>query len=416
MRTIFKNAAQIVTVSTKGKNLKRGADMKDISVLTSHSIIAENGKIVDIIPTESMSGVKFDNEIDLKGKVILPGLVECHTHTAFAGSRASEFRMKLNGTGYEEIASKGGGINYTVSAVRNSSKESLKRITHQRVKHFVSQGITSLEIKSGYGLDFENEIKLLEVINEVNQECGIDIYATFLGAHTFPVEYKNDRRGYLNKIINEMLPYVARQNIATFCDAFCEITAFQPEEVREIFKAASGLGLKLKLHSEQFNNIGGLEVGTESGVLSIDHLEVINDEDIRKLATTEIAAVLLPGVSFFLNYGFAPARKIIDNGGIVALSTDFNPGSSHISNFHLIMSIAALKMKMTIEEVISAVTINAAKALGISDRTGSIEIGKNADFSVFNCEDYSEIVYSIGSNLYEMTIKEGKIIYSSSGD
>ena len=416
MRILLKNASQIVTVDTKGSNLKRGKDMNEISPLSGHSIIIENDKIADIIPSSSESAHVFDNEIDLSGKVVLPGLVECHTHTAYAGSRANEFRMKLRGVSYEEIAEMGGGINSTVSAVRNSTKQDLKNLTHKRVKNFIRQGITSLEIKSGYGLNFENEIKLLEVINEVAQESDIDIYATYLGAHTIPPEYKSDRRGYINSITREMIPYIAKEKLATFCDAFCETTAFTPEEVREIFNAASIIGLKLKLHSEQFNNIGGLDLGIEMGVLSIDHLEVIKNDDIPRLASHDIVAVLLPGVSFFLNYGFAPARGIIDANGIVALSTDFNPGSSHISSFNLIMSLAALKMKMSVEEVISAVTINSAKALGINNLTGSIEPGKKADFSVFDTDDYSDIIYSVGSNLNVMTIKNGKIIYQKSGE
>ena len=351
--------------------------------------------------------------IDVSGKTVLPGLVECHTHTAFAGSRADEFRQKLNGIGYEEIAKKGGGINTTVQAVRSSSFEELVNIIKPRIEHFISQGITTLEIKSGYGLNFENERKLLQIINFLNEIYPIEIVPTFLGAHTFPKEFKDNRKGYVDEIINKMIPHFAEQKLAEFCDGFCEATAFSSNEIDEIFTCADKHGLKLKLHTEQFNSIGGFDVALKHKAVSVDHLEVIKDEDIPKLGKSDTVAVLLPGVSFFLNHQYAPARKLIEQNAIVALATDFNPGSSHISSLSLIMSIAALKMKMTIEETISAVTINSAKALCREKSIGSIEIGKKADFAVFNTTDYADIVYSIGSNLNCMTIKDGIIIYQN---
>ncbi len=251
----------------------------------------------------------------------------------------------------------------------------------------------------------------LQVINFLNEIYPIDIVPTFLGAHTFPPENKNDHRVYVDEIINKMIPHFAEQRLAEFCDGFCEATAFSANEIDEIFSAADKHELKLKLHTEQFNPIGGLEVALKHKAVSVDHLEVIKDEDIPKLGKSDTVAVLLPGVSFFLNHTYAPARKLIDQNAIVALATDYNPGSSHISSLSLIMSIAALKMKMTIEETISAVTINSAKALGREKSTGSIEIGKKADFAVFDTLDYSDIVYSVGSNLNCMTIKGGKLIY-----
>ncbi len=343
----------------------------------------------------------------------MPGLVECHTHTAFAGSRADEFRQKLSGVGYEEIAKKGGGINTTVKAVRSSSFEELVNVIKPRIENFISQGITTLEIKSGYGLNFENERKLLQVINFLNENYPIDIIPTFLGAHTFPPEYKNDHLAYVDKIINKMIPYFAEQKLAEFCDGFCEATAFSANEIDEIFSAANRHGLKLKLHTDQFNSIGGLNVALKHNAVSVDHLEVIKDDDIPKLGSSDTVAVLLPGVSFFLNHTYAPARKLIEQNAIVALATDYNPGSSHISSLSLIMSLAALKMKMTIEETISAVTINSAKALCREKSVGSIEIGKKADFAVFDTLDYADIVYSIGRNLNCMTIKNGKVVYQN---
>ncbi len=413
MLTLLKNPAQIVTVDTNGKQFKKGNEMNSLEVLTDHSIVIEDARIKDILPTGKSVRKKFDAVIDLTGKTILPGLIDCHTHTAFAGSRANEFRLKLKGATYEEIAKSGGGINNTVQSIRKSSFEELIKIIRPRINYFISQGVTTLEIKSGYGLSFYDEIKLLQVINFFKNESKIDIIPTFLGAHTIPPEYKNDPSKYVSIIIDEMLPFISEKRLALFCDAFCEKTAFSASEVDHIFSAAKERGFALKLHSEQFNNIGGVDIAIKHKVTSIDHLEVISDEDLAKLAETEIVSVLLPGVSFFLGYGFAPARKIIDNGGIVALSTDYNPGSSHISNLNLIMSLACLKMNMTVEETIAAVTINAAKALKVENETGSIEIGKKADFAIFETGDYSDIVYNVAKNLNCITIKNGAIIYKS---
>jgi len=413
MKTLLFNPASIVTVNTSGKNYKRGNELNDIGCLFEYSVIIEDDLIKDILPTSSVDKNKFEKVIDVSDKTILPGLVECHTHTAFAGSRADEFRQKLSGVGYEEIAKRGGGINTTVQAVRSSSLEELVNLIKPRVEHFISQGITTLEVKSGYGLNFENERKLLQVIKFLNEIYQIDIVPTFLGAHTFPIEFKVDRQGYVDEIINKMIPHFAEQQLAEFCDGFCEATAFSSNEIDEIFYAADKYGLKLKLHTEQFNSIGGLDVALKHKAVSADHLEVIKDEDIPKLGSSDTVSVLLPGVSFFLNHTYAPARKLIEQNAIVALATDYNPGSSHISSLSLIMSIAALKMKMTIEETISAVTINSAKALCREKIIGSIEIGKKADFAVFNTSDYSDIVYSVGRNLNFMTIKDGIVIYQN---
>jgi len=414
MLKLLFNPASIITVNTNGKNVKRGKDLAEVHPLSHHSIIIEDDKIKDIIPSPSANKSKFSEIINLEGKTVLPGLVECHTHTAFAGSRADEFRQKLSGVSYEEIANAGGGINSTVKAVRNASFEELVKLIKPRIDHFISQGITTLEIKSGYGLDFENEIKLLQVINYFNEIYEIDIIPTFLGAHTFPLEFKNDRKGYIDLILKKMLPYISEQKLAVFCDGFCEKTAFTADEIDLIFSRASESGLKLKLHTEQFNTVGGLDIALKHKAVSVDHLEVINEDDIKKFQNTETVAVLLPGVSFFLKYQYAPARKLIENNAIVGLATDFNPGSSHIASLNLIMSLAALKMKMTIEETISAVTINAAKALCREKEIGSIEIGKNADFAVFETEEYADIVYSVGRNLNCMTIKKGNVIFPES--
>lgn len=413
MKKIFTDAQQIITVNTEGKNYKRGNVLSEIHPLNDHSILVENGKIIDFIPNQSIHKVSGYQEINLGGKIILPGLIECHTHSVFSGSRANEFRDKLNGKSYEEIAKSGGGINHTVDSVRKASFSELLNLAKPRIEYFISQGITTIEIKSGYGLDFNNEIKILQVVKALNDFYPVDIIPTFLGAHTIPREYSNRRAEYISLVTAQMMPYIAKNKLAEFCDCFCESTAFSADETEEIFSAASKYGLKIKLHTDQFNSIGGINAAIKNHAVSVDHLEAIKPEDILRIADTETVCVLLPGSSFFLNREYAPARKLIESNAIIAISTDFNPGSSNISDLYLIMSIAAIKMGMTIEEVISAVTINSAKALNRDNEIGSLEINKNADFAIFNAEDYSEIVYSSGKNLNAMTVKNGNVIYNS---
>jgi imidazolonepropionase len=413
MQKLLFNPSQLLTINTNGKNLKRGSNLSEVDLVQDHSIVINDNLIADIIPNSSVNKNKFDKVINVTGKTVLPGLVECHTHSVFTGSRADEFRQKLAGVDYEKIAASGGGIISTVTSVRQSTIEDIIQTVKPRIEYFISQGITTLEIKSGYGLDFENEIKLLHVINFLNEIYPIDIIPTFLGAHTFPTEHKTTRDEYIDEIINKMLPHIAEQKLALFCDGFCEATAFTADEIDLILTKALELGFNLRLHTEQFNSIGGLDAALKHNAVSVDHLEVLKDDGIIKLGKADTISVLLPGVSLFLKYQYAPARKLIDNNAIIALATDFNPGSSHISSLSLIMSLAALNMKMTIEETINAVTINAAAALKMSDKIGSIEIGKKADFSVFDAQEYADIVYDIGRDLNCLTIKNGEIIYTS---
>ena len=275
MIKLFKNPSQIVTVDTKGKNCKRKKELNEIGLLENHLIVAENGIIKDFLPNKSRKKFNDAEIIDLSDKVVLPGLVESHTHTAFAGSRAEEFKLTLKGVGYEEIAKKGGGINFTVMAVRKSSFDDLVKLVIPKINYFISQGITALEIKTGYGLSYYDEMKLLEVINHLNSIFPIEIVATFLGAHTFPPEYKNDHEKYIDLINNTMLPYIADKKLATFCDAFCESTAFTTKQVDKIFAKASELGLKIKLHTDQFNSIGGIDIGPIPKILPLCNIRLL---------------------------------------------------------------------------------------------------------------------------------------------
>jgi imidazolonepropionase len=411
MIKLFINPSQILTCNTNGKNYKRGKELSELEILYDHLLVCENGIIKDILPNGSENKFPYSEKIDLRNKIILPGLIDCHTHTAFSGSRANEFKLKIEGVSYEEIAKSGGGIISTVNTIRSTSLTELVEIMKPKIENYISQGVTSLEIKSGYGLDFDNEIKLLQAIKVIDELYPINIVSTFLGAHTFPLEFRENHKAYIDLINQEMIPHIAKNKLAVFCDGFCESTAFSAEEIDSIFSVASQHGLKLKLHTEQFNNIGGFDVALKHNATSVDHLEVLEENDLNKFRITDTVAVLLPGVSFFLDYQFAPARKLIENDAIIAIATDYNPGSSHIQNIHLIMNIAAIKMKMKFEEIVNAVTINAAKSLNLEKSVGSIEINKHADFAVFDAKDYSEIIYNVGKNLVSHTIKDGNMIY-----
>jgi imidazolonepropionase len=346
----------------------------------------------------------------------MPGFIDSHTHVVFAGDRANEYRMRLEGKTYEEIAQAGGGIVNTVSSVRKTPKAKLIGLAEQRIWNSISFGVTTLEAKSGYGLDTKNEIKMLEVISDLNKHMPIDILPTFLGAHAFPKEMS--RRDYFDMILYEMIPIVAKRKLARFIDVFCEKNYFTPEETNEIFEQGIRFGLIPKLHTNQFYSVGGIETAVRNKAISVDHLEVMTDDEVSALKRTGIVACVLPGVSYFLNIPYAPARKLIENDIPVAIATDFNPGSCMTENIQLIMSFAAQTapggMKMSINEIINAVTVNAAASLGISDTAGSIEVGKQADLLIFDMPSYEHLIYHFGMNQLESVIKKGEMILINS--
>ncbi len=341
---------------------------------------------------------------------MLPGLVDSHTHLIFAGTREDEFELRLQGVSYAEIAARGGGINATVRRVREASREQLKELARRRLDRMLAFGITTVEVKSGYGLSPADEIKCLEVIAELNREHPCDLVPTFLGAHEIPAEYRHDREAYLRLVIERMLPEVAGRRLAEFCDVFCEQGVFSVAESERLLHAAADHELKRKIHADEFTPLGGAELAARVGATSADHLLHITDAGIEALAAAGTVATLLPGTAFFLGLPYGPARRLIDRGLPVALASDCNPGSCMTENLPLIGSIACTQMKMLPAEVMAALTLNAAAALGRSDRIGSIEPGKQADLLVCDVPNYKLLPYHFGVNHVGTVIKSGRVV------
>ena len=410
MNLLIENAKQIVTCHTQGKRFTSGKDQSHIGLLENASIYCEDG-IIKMMELEIPSGIRESAQtiIDGRNKVVMPGFVDSHTHLVFAGERSNEFSMRMQGKSYEEIAKSGGGILNTVNATRSASKDELKKTARKRLNTFTRFGVTTIEAKSGYGLDFETEIKILEVINELKSESPLDIFATYLGAHAFPKDRTHEE--YIAVILNEVIPAVSERKLADFIDVFCEMNYFTPEETEQILLKGSEAGMIPKIHTNQFYSIGGVEMAIKCKAISADHLECMKPHDIKSLIKSNVIACVLPAVSYFLNIPYAPARDLIDNDIPVALATDFNPGSSMTENIQLVMSLAVQNMKLCVEEVINAVTINGAAALGVSDRVGSLEEGKQADLLIFDMPDYNHLIYHFGVNHLEKVIKKGEVIY-----
>lgn len=388
--------------------------MDDLGIIEDGAVAVSEGKILAVGKTkEVLEQFKVDNKteiINAKEKVVLPGFVDCHTHPVFASTREEEFEMRIKGKTYQEIAEAGGGIKSSLKALRSKSKQELVQLTLPRLDRMLSHGTTTIEAKSGYGLSLEEEIKMLEVIEELNRLHPIDLIPTFLGAHEVPPEFKNRKIEYINLIVNEMIPEVAKRKLAVFCDIFCEKGVFDIEESRRILTAAKKHGFKLKLHADQLSSLGGSKLAAELGAVSADHLEFIDDEGIGMMKDAGVIGVMLPGASFGLGMKeYPPVRKMIDQGLPVALATDFNPGSSMTESMPMIMSLACLMMRMNPAEAITASTINSAYAVDMADQVGSIEVGKKADLVIWNVQNFKEIPYHYGVNLVEQVIKNGNI-------
>lgn len=409
MNLLIENASQIVTCHTRGRKFKAGKYQSEIGLIKNASVYIESGKI-KWIGKKLPSSIKKNNVRKISGnnKCVLPGFIDSHTHSVFAGSRADEYSMRINGSTYEEIAKAGGGILSTVQSVRKASKGELKKLAARRIRSSIGFGVTTIEVKSGYGLDTTAEIKMLEVINELAKELPIDVFSTFLGAHAFAIEKSRDE--YIDEIIFDMIPQISKRRLAVFIDAFCEKNYFSVKDTIRIFEQGIKFGFTPKLHTNQFYSIGGVQAAVKCGAISVDHLEVMKPGDIKALVNSGTIACVLPSVSYFLDIPYAPARKMIESKIPVALATDFNPGSAMSENIQLVMSMAVQLLKMNIEETINAVTINAAAALGISGMTGSIEVGKQADLLIFDTPNYKDILYHFGVNQLRTVIKNGKVL------
>ncbi len=412
---LIKNANQVVTSRGASKKPLRGVGQKALTVIEDGAVAVCGEKIASVGSTaEVLDRIKVDAStevLDASGKVVLPGLVDPHTHVVFGGSREHELALKLQGVPYLEILARGGGILNSVEATRAASKEELVAGGIKYCQQMLAQGTTTAEAKSGYGLSTKAEIKTLEAIKAVDRAQPVDLIPTFLGAHAVPKEYKDNPDGYLDLVINEMLPRVVENNLARYCDVFCEEGIFSVEQSRRVLMAARDLGLGLKMHADEISPLGGSELAAELGAVTADHLLVISDQGIEHMAAAGVIGVVLPGTTFYLcEEHYAPARKMIDAGVPVALATDFNPGSSPNNNLQLIINIACLYLRMTPPEVINAITINAAHAVGRSEQVGSLEEGKLADLVLFDAPNYDYLAYRYGTNLISTVIKNGKIV------
>ncbi|MEJ2660084.1 MAG: imidazolonepropionase [Desulfobacteraceae bacterium] len=413
-RLIIKNAAQLVTCS--GFAAKRGAAMADLDIIENGALIAEGGTIRAVGPTDRiLDGVDVQGctVLDASGKAVLPGFVDSHTHFAFAGSRPEEYGWRLSGMRYMEIMEKGGGIANTMAATRKAGRQELIDLGRRRLDAMLALGVTTVEGKSGYGLDLETEIKQLEAMADLDTDHPVDIVATFLGAHAVPPEYKGRSDDYIDFIIRQVLPVVAERHLAQCCDVFCEEGVFTPEQSRRLLLAARRQGLRLKLHADEIASLGGAELAAEVGALSADHLLQASDAGMQAMARAGVVATLLPATAFSLKEPYARAREMIRRGCAVALATDFNPGSSFTLSIPLVAALAALHLAMSPEEIVSALTINGAAALGRADRVGSLDVGKAADIVVLAYPSYLFIPYHLGVNTVEKVIKNGRVVVSN---
>jgi len=411
-KILIKNASELVTCS--GFKAKHGSEMSDLHVINDGAVIVEDGAIKAVGTTEEILGRYNEAEysvIDAEGKAVLPGFVDSHTHLVFGGYRAEEFSWRLRGDKYMDIMKRGGGIASSVKSTREASKQELMEAGLKRLNSMLSFGVTTVEGKSGYGLDFETEIKQLEVAKELNDAHPVDVVRTFMGAHAVPGEYKGREDEYIDFIIESVLPYVADKKLAEFCDIFCEDNVFSIEQSRKLLSKAKEMGLALKIHADEIVQLGGAELAVELGAVSADHLLQASDEGIKAMAESSVVATLLPCTAFSLKESYARGRMMIDSGCAVGLATDFNPGSCFTESIALVFALACIQMNLSIEEAITALTINGAAAVNRAEEIGSIDIGKKADIIILEFPSYKFIPYHVGVSTVEKVIKNGELVF-----
>ena len=405
----IKNLLQVRDLETSyvsGKEMSLIPSIKSAYLLIDKGIIKDFGEMKN-----SPKNLEKFNTVDCKGKMVLPSWCDSHTHIVYAGNRSNEFIDRIKGLSYNEIANNGGGILNSVDILRSTNEEDLLKQSSNRIKEVINQGTGAIEIKSGYGLNMQSEKKMLQVISKIKKQNDIIVKSTFLGAHAFPREFTNNKKGYIDLIVNRMMPEYYEARLLDYVDIFCEKGYFNIEQSESILSRAKELGIKSKIHVNQFNSFGGIKLGLKYNALSVDHLEVLTDQDLIDLKGGSTIPVALPTCSYFLGINYTPARKIIDNGLPLAIASDYNPGSSPSGNMNFVVSTACIKMKLTAEEAINAATINGAYAMGISDKVGSITKGKIANLIVTeNISSINEIPYSFGSKKISKVILAGKII------
>ena len=403
-------------LTLRGPVPRRGRHLRELGRIRDGALLVHEDRVAAVGPRkkiERLPAARRAEKLDLAGRVVLPGFVDSHTHLIFPASRAAEYEMRIDGATYEQIARSGGGIRSTVRALRRSPAKNLKSLAVSFLQRFLAHGTTTIEAKSGYGLDWKSECTILSLLQELHQEQPVDIAATFLGAHVVPHEFRRKPEAYVDLLVRRWIPAVATAGLAEFCDVYCDRGAFTVPQSRKILSAGRACGLVPRVHAEQIAHTGAARLAVEVEAASADHLEKLNREDIHALSLSNVVCTLLPGCCFHLGLAhYGPARELIDAGAIVGLATDFNPGTSPTLSMSMILSLAAAQLRMTPAEAISAATINPAYSLRRHDRCGSLEVGKYADFAAFDVAAYQEIPYYFGVNLCALTMKRGEIVYS----
>ena len=414
MKILIKNIKQLVQVEETPCKKVSGSAMKKLACIDNAWLAIEDDTIAGFGSMDEWEGIndwKDLTVIDASDKVVMPCYCDSHTHIVYAGSRENEFVDRINGLSYEQIYERGGGILNSAKKMQKTSEEELLQGALQRIHEVIKQGTGAIEIKSGYGLSAESELKMLRVIKKLKTLSPIPVKATFLGAHAVPTAYKNNKTAYIKLLIDELMPVIQKEELADYCDVFCEQNYFTPEESIEILTTAKKYGMIPKVHAEQLSNYGGVIAGVKAGAISVDHLEYVADKEIEALKGSDTMPTLLPGAAFFLSLPFPPARKMLDAGLALAVASDYNPGSSPSGNMNLMIALCCVQYKMTPEEAIHATTINSAYAMGLSDTHGSIAVGKKANvFITKEIPGYTFIPYAFGSNLIETVLINGKVV------